>query len=67
MNLSPVSSSRMRAVGWEDGVMYIQFHDGAVYAYDNVSAQQHQEFISSPSLGSALARFDKVHNYRRIR
>ena len=27
----PVSSSRMRSVGWEYNVMEIEFNDGAVY------------------------------------
>lgn len=37
MNLQPVSSSRMSRVGWENNTMYIEFNDGAIYAYSNVS------------------------------
>ena len=66
MNLKPVSSSRMNAVGWENNTMYIRFKNGSVYAYMNVSESQYIEFINSPSLGSALARFDKVHPYHRV-
>ncbi|EKQ56333.1 MULTISPECIES: KTSC domain-containing protein [unclassified Clostridium] len=66
MNLRSVSSSRMNAVGWENNTMYIKFKDGSVYAYMNVSESQYIDFINSPSLGSALARFDKVHPYHRV-
>lgn len=66
MNLKSVSSSRMNAVGWENNTMYIEFKDGSVYAYMNVSESQYRDFINSSSLGSALARFDKVHPYHRV-
>lgn len=66
MNLKPVSSSRMNAVGWENNKMYIQFKDGSTYVYMNVSESQYHDFINSSSLGSALARFDKVHPYHRV-
>jgi len=66
MNLLPVSSSRMSKVGYENGTMYIQFKDGSIYACQNVSEYEYQNFISSPSLGSALSRFDKIHPYHRV-
>lgn len=67
MNLQPVSSSRMDAVGWEDNTMYIQFKNGAIYEYANVLYSEYRQFISSPSLGSALNTFQKYHPYRKIR
>lgn len=66
MNLKSVSSSRMNAVGWEDNTMYIRFKDSGVYAYENVSESEYINFINSPSLGSALCRFDKLHSYHRV-
>lgn len=62
----PVSSSRIANVGWENDVMEVQFHNGAVYQYYGVSQSEYQNFLNSPSLGSALSRLDKIHNYRRI-
>ncbi len=61
-----VSSSRIASVGWEDNVMEVQFHNGAVYQYYDVSQSEYQAFLDSPSLGSALSRLDKVHRYRRV-
>ena len=66
MNLISVSSSRMSKVGWENNTMYIQFKNGKIYAYDNVSKSEYENFINSPSLGSALNVFDKIHNYRPL-
>lgn len=61
-----VSSSRISSVGWESNTMEIEFKDGAIYQYQNVSQPTYQEFINSGSLGSALARLDKMHSYHRI-
>ena len=66
MRLNPVSSSWMNAVGWEDNKMYIQFKDGSICVYLNVSKSQYRDFLNSPSLGSALTRFDKIHPYHRL-
>ena len=61
-----VSSSRMRSVGWENNVLEIEFHDGAIYQYFNVSRAEYSSFISSPSLGHALSILDKQHDYVRV-
>lgn len=61
-----VSSSRMSSVGWEDNVLEIQFKDGAVYQYYNVSYQEYLDFMSSPSLGRKLSELDKIHHYRPV-
>ena len=66
MNLLPVSSSRMSRVGWENNSMYIEFKNGRIYVYDNVSKCEYESFVNSPSLGSALYVFDKKHTYRPL-
>lgn len=66
MQRKNVSSSRIKSVGWENDVLEIEFKDGAVYQYYNVSKNTYIEFINSPSLGSALSRLDKIHKYSRI-
>lgn len=66
MTLYPVSSSRMSKVGWENNTMFVQFKNGQVYTYENVSKYEYENFLNSPSLGSALSRLDKVHTYHRI-
>lgn len=66
MNLRPVSSSRISNVGWEDNTLYVQFKNGVIYAYFNVSQSEYSDFINSASLGSSLSRLDKVHQYRKL-
>ncbi len=66
MNMVSVSSSRIRSVGWENNTLYVQFHNGATYAYDNVTASEYNDFMNSASLGSALSRLDKVHSYHKV-
>lgn len=66
MTLYPVSSSRMSKVGWENNTMFVQFKNGQVYAYENVSKSEYESFLNSPSLGSELSRLDKKHNYHPI-
>jgi hypothetical protein len=62
----PVSSRRILNVGWENNVMEVQFHNGTVYQYYDVSESEYRAFLASPSLGSALSRLDKVHRYSRV-
>ncbi len=62
----PVSSSRIRSVGWEHNVMEVEFHNGTVYQYHDVSHAEYQNFLNSSSLGSALSRLDKLHRYNRV-
>lgn len=66
MNRHPVSSSRIANVGWENDIMEVQFHNGAIYQYYNVSQVEYTAFLNSPSLGSALSRLDKIHRYSRV-
>lgn len=61
-----VSSSRIRSVGWENDTLEIEFHNGAIYQYYNVTLSEYQNFLNAPSLGSALSRLDKIHRYQRI-
>lgn len=66
MNMTPVSSSRIRSVGWEANTLYVQFHNGVIYAYDNVTHSEYVNFMNSSSLGSALSILDKLHSYHKI-
>ncbi|MGN0422831.1 MAG: KTSC domain-containing protein [Lachnospiraceae bacterium] len=61
-----VTSRRIASVGWENDTLEVEFHNGAVYQYYNVSRSEYQSFMSASSLGSELSRLDKIHRYRRI-
>jgi hypothetical protein len=66
MNRQSVSSSRIRSVGWENNTLEIEFHNGAIYHYYNVSDSEYRNFISSNSLGSELSRLDKIKRYKQV-
>lgn len=66
MYRQPVSSSRIASVGWENNILEVKFHNGAVYQYYNVSHSEYVTFMNAPSLGSALSKLDKIHRYARI-
>ncbi len=55
MRRQPVSSSRMVSVGYEDNVLEVEFTDGAIYQYYNVSEGEYINFINSSSRGRALS------------
>ena len=54
-----VSSSRIASVGWENNTMEVEFHNGKVYQYFDVTASEYTNFMNSPSLGHALSILDK--------
>lgn len=66
MRRQSVSSSRISSIGWENNTLEVEFHNGAVYQYFNVSAAEYQNFMNAASLGSELSRLDKIHRYQRI-
>ena len=66
MTMIPVSSSRIRSVGWENNTMHVKFHNGVTYAYDNVTSFEYENFMNSSSLGSMLSILDKTHSYHPL-
>lgn len=63
----PVSSRRMVSVGWEHNTLEIEFPDGTIYQYPNVTTAEYYNFIHSESLGSYLAnRIDKLYPGHRV-
>lgn len=66
MNRNPVSSSRLSSVGWADNTLEVEFKNGKVYQYYGVTNTEYNNFLNSPSLGSAISQLDKIHTYRAI-
>lgn len=54
--MQPVRSSNVAAVGYEDGVLYVEFLNGGTYAYDGVDESTYQALAAAPSPGSYLAK-----------
>jgi hypothetical protein len=66
MNRQYVSSSRIVSIGWESDTLEVEFKDGSIYQYFNVSITEYNNFKNSSSLGSSLYVLDKQHTYKRI-
>ena len=67
MNMIPVSSTNISAIGYEGTTLYVRFHQGSVYAYFNVPRHVYEGLMSASSHGSYLANYVKnVYQYQRI-
>lgn len=57
MNRTPVTSSNIKSVGYEDGTLEVEFSSGSAYAYRGPRAEEHyRELIAAASPGGYFAR-----------
>ena len=67
MNMIPVSSSNLSAVGYENGILYIRFHGGQLYCYYNVPETVYRQLMSAPSHGKYFAaNIRNVYRYNKL-
>lgn len=71
MKLIPVSSSNLRAVGYDPDTrrLQVEFHNGSVYEYYSVPASIHTGLMSAASHGSYFDAYIKKgpYQYRQLR
>ena len=67
MNLIPVVSSNVSAIGYENGVIEVHFHNGYAYRYPNCTEQLLNDFLNAPSKGHFVHAFLKGRGEIRIR
>lgn len=63
MKRTPVRSSRISSVGWENNTLEVQFKNGSIYQYFGVTESEYRMFINSPSLGKAITIIQNTHTY----
>jgi len=68
MNRTPVSSSNLVSVGYENGTLEVEFKDG-IYQYHNVPESLYRGLMSASSKGSYLDQHIKKagFSYTKIR
>ncbi len=67
MRMTPVSSSNIASIGYENGTLYVAFNRGGLYAYSGVPESVYRNLMSASSHGSYLAAHIKgVYPYKRI-
>ena len=69
MDRTPVSSSNISSIGYDSGTdtLEIEFLNGSVYQYFDVSKQIYEELMAASSHGQYLAANIKgVYRYARV-
>ena len=67
MYMTPVSSSDISSIGYENGTLYISFHKGGTYAYFNVPQSVYAGLMSAGSHGKYFHAFIKHHyGYQKL-
>lgn len=67
MNLISVQSSNVAAIGFENGIIEVHFHNGYVYQYPNRSEATFNTFLHAPSKGQFVHQHLKGTGEIRIR
>ena len=69
IEMYPVSSSNLRAVGYDakSQTLHIQFHSGGLYEYCGVDQQTYDELLAASSQGTYFHQHIKdVFGYRKL-
>lgn len=66
MNRISVDSSCLSSVGYENGILEVEFNHGAVYHYLNVPESKYDELVSASSIGQYFNANVK-YNYETVR
>lgn len=56
MELTPVKSSQISAIGHEGDTLRVRFKNGAEYDYSGVSADSFNEFLNAESVGAHFGK-----------
>lgn len=66
MNRTHVSSSNIASIGYDPGTqtLEVEFLDGSVYQYHNVSLSVYESLMSASSHGHYLDTYVKKRGYR---
>ncbi len=57
MQRTYLTSSTLKSAGYAEGVLEVEFHDGAVYRYFEVPAEVAEAFLASDSKGHYFVTF----------
>lgn len=56
ISLTPVKSSNISKLGWNDGVLHVEFSNGGLFSYAGVTSQMYEELMKAGSIGSHFAK-----------
>lgn len=52
MTRTPVSSSSIKSVGYDNGVLEVEYTRGKVYRYGGITPELHAQLMAAPSIGA---------------
>lgn len=66
MEMVPVQSSNVKALGWEDEVLEVEFVKGGKYRYTGVPEEIYNILLNADSVGKAFYRYirPRQHEYK---
>ena len=68
MERNKVSSTNIKSIGYDNGILEIEFINETIFTYNNVPKIKYMELIKSYSKGSFLAKEIKgKFSYRKIK
>jgi hypothetical protein len=56
MTRTPVISSNLKSVGYENGILEIEFHSGGIYRYFHTNVELFNSLLSASSKGKFFDR-----------
>lgn len=63
MDLTPVSSSSIDAIGYDEDkrTLHVRFHSGQTYSYQNVEPEECRALLDAKSIGAHFAKHIRPH------
>lgn len=68
MQMQTVESSSIKAVGHDpiSSTLRVQFHNGGVYEYHGVTAEQHKALLGADSIGRHFHAHVRKHSFTKL-
>ncbi|MES3018216.1 MAG: KTSC domain-containing protein [Bacteroidota bacterium] len=66
INLTPVDSSTIAAIGHENNTLYVFFHKGTYYRYEDITSQQAESILTAHSAGTKLFEIIKDKLFKKL-
>lgn len=60
MKMIAVNSSNIARIGWENNILYVEFHRGNPYQYP-CTEMEFNKLLKSSSIGESFAEFKHTH------
>lgn len=56
IKINPVNSGIIKGIGYDSGVMNVEFKTGHIYEYLDITQKEYESIINAESIGSVLKR-----------